>query len=118
MKLKDREALRHWDAYRKSIARSTDVDPHETHADKLIRVERLKKSFPEFCKYYFPNYVKSEFADFHLRFANDVIDNDVVYVTRAWARAHAKSVMAGIMLPIYLKCTGKLKNMLLASYNE
>lgn len=118
MKLKDREALRYWEEYRNGVLKSTSVDINETFADKEKRIACLKGNFEEFCKYYFPNYCMSDFSHFHKRFSKKVIKNKRIYITRAWARAHAKSVMAGIMLPIYLKMTGELKNMLCVSYNE
>ena len=118
MKLKDREALRFWEEYRNSILKSTTIDIHESFTDKEKRIASLKKDFEAFCKYYFPNYFMSEFAAFHKRFAKKVINNKRIYITRAWSRAHAKSVEAGIMLPLFLKFTDELKNMLCVSYNQ
>ena len=118
MKLKDREALRQWEEYRKGIIQSTSIDLTETYAEKDKRIKFLLSDFEEFCKYYFPKYFQSDFAAFHKRFAKKVINNQRIYITRAWSRAHAKSVLSGIMLPLYLKFTGDLKNMLVASYNE
>lgn len=118
MNQKDRQSLRQWDEYRNGILKSTTIDLNESYADKQKRIERLLGNWEEFCKYYFPTYCMSDFSDFHRRFANKVIKNKRLYVSRKWARAHAKSVMAGIMLPMYLKFTGQLKNMLCVSYNE
>jgi phage terminase large subunit-like protein len=118
MKLKDREALRHWEEYRNGVMKSTTIDINETFAEKEKRIAFLKGNFEEFCKYYFPAYCMSDFASFHKKFAKKVIKNKRIYITRAWSRAHAKSVVAGIMLPMYLKFTGELKNMLCVSYNE
>lgn len=118
MNQKDRQSLRQWDEYRNGVLKSTTIDLNETYADKQKRIERLLGNWEEFCKYYFPTYCMSDFSDFHRRFANKVIKNKRLYVSRKWARAHAKSVLAGIMLPMYLKFTGQLKNMLCVSYNE
>ena len=118
MKLRDREALRSWDNYRKSIARSTEVDPDETYDQKLRRVERLKGDFVGFCKYYFPKYCSGEFAKFQRDAAQQVINNDVIVAAFNWARDHAKSVIGGVMLPIYLACTGRMRNMLEVSRTE
>lgn len=118
MNQKDRQSLRHWDEYRNGVLKSTTIDINETFADKQKRVAALLDNWEEFCKYYFPSYCMSDFSDFHRRFAKKVITNKRLYVSRKWARAHAKSVLAGIMLPMYLKFTGQLKNMLCVSYNE
>jgi predicted phage terminase large subunit-like protein len=118
MNQKDRQSLRVWEDYRNGVLKSTTIDINETYADKEKRIELLKGDFEKFCKYYFPTYCMSEFSDFHRRFAKKVIKNKRIYITRKWARAHAKSVVAGIMLPLYLKFTGELKNMLCVSYNE
>lgn len=118
MKASDRQALRDWDAYRASLVKAAYVDIDEDPVTRRKRVERLEQNFEAWAKYYFPHYCQSEFAAFHKRFAKKVIENDRLYITRAWARAHAKSVMAGLMLPLYLKFTKRMKNMILVSYNE
>lgn len=118
MKVKDREALRYWEEYRNGILKSTSIDINESFADKEKRIAHLKGDFVAFCKYYFPSYCMSEFSAFQLRFAKAIIKNKRIYITRAWARAHAKSVLGGIMIPMFLKFNGDLKNMLYVSYNE
>ncbi len=118
MNKKDKEALRHWEAYRKAIARSTDIDPDESQADKLARIERLKGDFVLFCKYYFPKYCSGEFAKFQKDAAKQIIDNDVITAAIAWARDHAKSMIMDTMLTIYLVCTEKTRNVILVSRNE
>jgi hypothetical protein len=112
----DREALKHWDEYRRNILRATEV-PFETEGDKQKRIDRLKGNYEEFCKYYFPNYCTAEFAKFQLQFAKKIIDNETIYAVAAWAREHAKSVNAGLFLPIFLAMTGKLQNMLVISHS-
>jgi hypothetical protein len=117
-KLKDREALRQWEIYKLSLQKATTINLDEDLAQKQMRISYLSKDFVAFCKYYFPQYVKSPFAKFHLRFAKAVIENNKIFITRHWARAHAKSVMAGVLIPLYLKFTGQLKNMILVSFTE
>jgi phage terminase large subunit-like protein len=110
----DKKSLQHWDEFKKNIARDTPI-LDETEAEQKARVKRLLNDFEAFCKYYFPNYASAEFAKFHLRFAKKVIDNDNLYIVRAWAREHAKSVVAGLFIPLFLKFTGKARNMMYVS---
>ncbi len=118
MKQKDREALRFWEEYRNGVLKSTTIDLNETYAEKEKRVAYLLGNWEEFAKYYFPSYCMSDFSAFQKRFAKKVINNKRSYTTRAWARAHAKSVLGGIIIPMFLKFSKELKNMLCVSYNE
>lgn len=116
MRLTDRQSLEKWDAHRKAIERSTDV-PIEDEATRAARKKKLANDFEAFSKYYFPNYASAPFAKFHLKFAKKVIESDNIYIVRAWAREHAKSVVSGLFLPMFLKFTGRLSNMLLVSHS-
>ncbi len=116
MRLTDRQSLEKWDAHRKAIERSTDV-PIEDEATRAARKKRLANDFEAFSKYYFPNYASAPFAKFQLKFAKKVIASDNIYIVRAWAREHAKSVVSGLFLPMFLKFTGRLSNMLLVSHS-
>jgi phage terminase large subunit-like protein len=110
----DRQSSAAWFEYVKNIERQTEV-PYETDKDKATRIKRLLNDFPSFCKYYFPNYCGAEFAKFQLDFAKAVIDKDVIYVVEAWAREHAKSIIGGLFIPLFLKFNKKMFNMLLVS---
>lgn len=97
------------------IQRATKVNKTESEGDKRKRINRLLGDFEGFCQYYFPHYAKAAFSDFHKRFAKKVIAAKKIYIVREWARDHAKSVIAGLFLPIFLKAKGELKAMLLVS---
>jgi hypothetical protein len=112
----DKAWLERWDAYRKNVERDTPVPRNETERDKQTRAKRLLGNFEEFCRYYFPQYCGYDFAPFHLRFAKKVAKADQIYIVRAWARAHAKSVVGGLFVPLYEMCNGRLDNMLLVSH--
>lgn len=111
-----RQVAQKWEEYVRNLKRETPV-PKETDQEKQKRIARLKNNFEEFCTYYFPNYCTAEFAPFQKRFARKVIGNDKIYIVRAWAREHAKSVTAGLFLPMYLMFTGRMQNMLLVSHS-
>lgn len=117
MKPGERQALLRWDRFLKGFSAQIEIDPDEP-ADLIAeRRTRLQGNFEAFCSYYFPHYCSSPFAAFHRRFAKAVIENETIYVSRAWSRDHAKSVVAGLLLPAYLMFTGRLNNMLLVSYS-
>jgi hypothetical protein len=117
LKLKDREALRDWEAHKRSIERATIIVADEDYATKKTRIADLLKSPEAFAKYYFPHYCQSEFADFQKRFFKKVTAQRV-YITNKWSRDHAKSVVTDVISPIYLMFIGEVKNLLLVSHNE
>lgn len=118
MRLRDREALKDWEVFVKTVMKATEVDYYESIEAQSNRKSKLLNNIEAFAKYYFPHYCQSDFAPFHKRFFKRVIESPRIFLTRAWARAHAKSVCAGVILPIFLMCNGDLKNMILASYSE
>jgi hypothetical protein len=118
MNLKDRAAVRDWDTYVKALSKSTVVDFNEDISSKNKRIAVLLNDFDAFSKYYFPQYCSSESAAFHRRFAKKTVQNKRIVITRAWSRDHAKSVTAGVLIPVYLMFKGELKNMLMVSYSE
>lgn len=109
--------LKRWETYKKNVLQSTAVDQDETVEQSKKRVDELLNDVQKFAHYYFPKYCKSPFAKWQLRFMLYVINNPRLWVTRAWSRALAKSVIAGVILPLYLMFTGRMKNMLLISYS-
>lgn len=118
LKLKDREALKDWEAFKRSIERATTIVPDEPYADKKARIEKLLADPIEFSKYYFPHYCQSGFADFQVDFFNYIARNKRAYATNMWSRDHAKSVTCDVLAVIYLKQIGQAHNLILASHNE
>lgn len=92
------------DHYKKGDARILN----ETADAKEKRISELKKSFKLFVEYYFADYLKDENGkiittpDFHVDFANKVKKNKSIKIIQRWARAHAKSVVSDIFLPMWL----------------
>lgn len=111
------KVLQRWDEYRKSLERDISVPTKETESQQKARKARLLSNFEEFCKYYFPNYCSAPFAKFHLNFARRVAKSDKIYIVRAWAREHAKSVVSGLFIPMFEMFNGRLHNMLLVSHS-
>lgn len=118
LKLKDREALKDWEAHKRSIERATIIVSDESYADKKSRIANLLADPIAFSKYYFPHYCQSEFADFQVRYLKHITKNKRAYITNMWSRDHAKSVIADVVSVIYLKQIGEARNLILASHNE
>lgn len=113
----DKQNMERWEAFRQNLQRETPAPVGETDADQKVRTKRLLGNFEEFCRYYFPNYCTAPFAPFHLKFAKKLAQAEVIYMVRAWAREHAKSVVAGLFIPIFEMFNGRLFNMLLVSHS-
>lgn len=103
-----------WEDYVKNLRKEISV-PVESENDKIKRIERLKKDFAEFSKFYFPNYCTHDFAPWQLKGVNKVIKSDRIYFCRAIAREHAKSVIYGLFLPAFEMFNGRMRNMILCS---
>lgn len=112
----DKKAAERWEAYRQNLQRETPVDTEESEAQQRARIKRLLGNFEEFCKYYWPHFCSAPFADFHLSFAKAVAKSDRTYMVRAWAREHAKSVVAGLFVPMFEMANKRMANMLLVSH--
>lgn len=118
MNQRDRQAYKDWEKFRENIMRATDVDFDEHPAVQEVRKKELLQDITAFAKYYFPHYCTADFAKFHKRMFSEVTRNKRIYLVMEVAREHAKSVTAGVILPLYLMCKKELFNMLLVSYNE
>lgn len=114
LKLDDRQALKDWEDFRKSILAATIVDDTETHAERVKRIARLEADDEAWFAYYFPHYVKSPPADFHKRATKRLMKNKRWYEVRPWSRELAKTTRA-FMEASKLALTGEIKNFLLIS---
>lgn len=80
----------------------------ETETHKARRIAGLKKDFTKFCRYYFEDFMDSDFGWFHKKGVKLIVENDNIVFVGEWPREHAKSVVMDIFLPMYLKALGKL----------
>jgi predicted phage terminase large subunit-like protein len=104
-----------WVELRKRIATQTISKQNETEREKRDRIEKLKKDFSAFARYYFPHYIDSEFGWFHKEAAKKIAKDPNIFAILEWPREHAKSVFADVMVPMWLKARGELDGMMLAS---
>lgn len=104
MTSEEKIALRKWESYIKGFRYSGNIDYFEDDAQKHSRISTLESSFTAWAKYYFPNVCKSEFADWHKKYAKYVIDNPQSYASIQVSRDMAKSsVTALLFLYLYYK---------------
>ncbi|WP_317899434.1 hypothetical protein [Aurantibacillus circumpalustris] len=120
LKPKDKEALRDWESFRRSIELATIIVTDETYAQKKERIANLTKPGNQeaFAKYYFPHYCSAGFGTFQTRFFKELLNSIRAYITNKWSRDHAKSVTSDVIAVIYLWATNQMSNLLLVSHNE
>jgi hypothetical protein len=116
----DKKAYEQWLLLRRRISTATNYEQKESEAEKQKRIKMLLKRGNEFkfFKYYFPHYIDSDFGWFHRKAIDDIRFNNENLHIWEWAREHAKSVFADVMIPLLMKARGKLTGMILGSENE
>ncbi len=117
----DQELLRQWRAHKAVIeSGQRPRDPNESAADRLRRVTRARTDFAYFVSEYFPHYAKAKTPPFHLDLANKVLANPHLKGVVEWYRGAAKSVMADVILPLWLMVQEEcqLRCMVLVGVNE
>jgi phage terminase large subunit-like protein len=117
MKRVNGKEIADWEHYVRNLMSATPA-PVESQQERIARIARLKTDFAAWAKFYFPKFCDADFADFHLEFVNEVVANERCYCVRALAREHAKSVVSGLFLPLFLMANNKMKNMILISNSE
>ncbi len=114
----DKKAWQEWQELVLRIHNATAGNiPVETEGQKDKRKKKLSQNFVQFCKYYFPHYLDSEFGWFHKKAAKDIERDPNIFLINEWAREHAKSVFANIFIPMYLHARSELTGMVVVSAN-
>lgn len=119
----DKKDLLEWNQYLANCKRireatATAALSSETPAERRARMAMLTQNFPAFCKYYLGAFMDSDFGWFHLKAIKDVLQNPNGIFVWEWAREHAKSIFADVMVPMFLYARGELTGMLIASANQ
>jgi predicted phage terminase large subunit-like protein len=119
----DDKAYKAWLDLCLRISTATEVQRNELTETAQQREERIKEllkpaNFEKFCKYYFPHYIDSDFGWFHKKAAKEILTNEDIMAALEWPREHAKSVEVDVFIPMFLKATGWLTGMLLASETD
>lgn len=98
------------------IKATTEPIKKETERQKQRRIKKLLGNFSEFCKYYFSDFMDSDFGWFH-RKASKEIDKRKGLFALEWPREHAKSIFSCVFKPLHIKAQGKLTGMVVVSAN-
>jgi hypothetical protein len=106
-----KKRLERFDRYVKDIKSNTPAESGESVHNRKERVRHLLNHWPEFMKYYFPRLAKSEFAPFHIRGGDAVLNYEGKKMLFAWkiARDMAKTTFWQ-MFSMYLNIR-KMHNM-------
>lgn len=94
------------------------VNPNETRADKLARIERAKKDVRFLVQHYFPHYATSESADFQVKSAKDTLKDQKEKKFDEWGRGLAKSVWNNIIKPFWLKINDQANYMVIVTTSK
>jgi len=115
----EKRAYQEWQELVMRIQNATagNIPKKESEGAKEKRKHKLSQNFVQFCKYYFPHYLDSEFGWFHKKAAKAIERDPNIFLINEWAREHAKSVFANIFIPLYLHARGELTGMVLVSVN-
>ncbi|HRO75782.1 MAG TPA: hypothetical protein PLP27_06520 [Crocinitomicaceae bacterium] len=117
-KLIDKQALKRFDELVSRITADNQINPFETGREKDERIKRAKDDFKFFVETYFKHYAESETPFFHVRIARKVRRNKKYKGWLKWARGHAKSVCATVLLPLWLWINGDIHYMVVVGQNE
>ena len=109
----EKEALERFEQLKADIKRTTSYVPKETAIQKQKRIEKLLNDPPAFCKFYYPMYFDpedggAEFGWFHKKALKDIWKDKDYYGVWEFPREHAKSVLATIFAPMFLKAKGEV----------
>jgi predicted phage terminase large subunit-like protein len=93
----------------KLITEQTIAFADDSALKKVERISRAKTDLIYFAKTYFPHYIYSEFADFHVEELSDIQEaldtNQTSIVAEAWFRGSGKSSLLAVILPIWAGIT-------------
>ncbi|MCX6277675.1 MAG: hypothetical protein NT004_06240 [Bacteroidetes bacterium] len=107
-----------WREHCRVVYDATRISIVEVPAVKRQRIARLLKNYADFATYYFPHYISSPCGDFQIEAANKIRRDNNIMAVLEWPREHAKSVHAGVIIPLWLKALGELKGMVVVGKNE
>lgn len=117
MKQIDRDALKHWGRFTKSIYNNTPIDESASSVE-IDRHRTYLEGHPiEWIQFFFPQYAKYPFAQFQIRAINRLIKNSEWYEVLSWSRELAKSTIV-MFVTMYLILTKKKSTVILASATQ
>lgn len=110
----ERQSYAAWEEFRLNMERATPAETGMTEADKKKKLKHLEANPIEWIIYFFPEFAKYEFADFHIRAIKRCTTHMEWMEVLSWARSLAKSTVV-MFIVLYLVLTGKKRNVIMAS---
>ena len=125
MKRIDKIAKEQYQAKLELIKSGANFNPAESPAEQKARIERAKTDFAYFVECYLPHYITDSETEtliksplFHISFAKKVKREKRIKAIMRWARAHAKSVLADLFIPLWLWINNDINYVVLIGNNE
>jgi predicted phage terminase large subunit-like protein len=111
---------RQYEAWMKEKQAIINTNPllRESEQEQEAAIKRGLTDFVYFAKRYFGHLANSDFAYFHKEAADKIGASPDILAVLEWPREHAKSIIADVMIPMWLKSRGELTGMMIASANE
>jgi hypothetical protein len=118
MSSKQNKKFLEWKEWCKVVQSATTINIKESEAEKQKRIKRGKKDIKFVVSYYFPHYATDEMGDFQVDACNTIKKDNNIFAVLEWAREHAKSVYADVIIPMWLIMNGELFGMILVGKNN
>ncbi|MCF6185092.1 MAG: hypothetical protein L3J56_10835 [Bacteroidales bacterium] len=125
MRRSDKIAKEQYQAKLELIKSGANFNPNESKQEQNARIDCAKKNFAYFVEIYLLHYITDDETgeiikspDFHISFANKVKREKRIKALMRWARAHAKSVVADLFIPLWLWINDDTKYVVLIGNNE
>lgn len=107
------------------IKSGANINPNETKHEQRARINRAKKDFAYFVETYLAHYITDtdtgniiKSPNFHISTAKRIKKNRRIKTILRWGRAHAKSVLADLFIPIWLWINNDIRYMVIVANNE
>lgn len=89
------------------LKNSSGFNTHETILEKEARIKAAKDCPVTFAETYLQHYASSKCASFQDEAARRILRTKDIRIVLRWARAHAKSVWADVIIPLWLWFRGE-----------
>jgi hypothetical protein len=107
-----RRSLKDWELFEQKVLNATEVNFLESSSEQEKRKKAALADVDVFVKTYFPQYAdggKQSCAYFHQDACKAIEADPNIFAVLEWPREHAKTVYAGIIIPLKLMVQGKMK---------
>lgn len=102
IKKKQTNWIEAWNARKSLILSDSFANSAISTENQQERIAKAKKSYAYFVKTYFPHLASAPSADFHVKAANEILNNKRLRAVYEWARGLAKSTNMSLMIPLWL----------------